>query len=214
MDLIRKPEGKKKTSLSDEELEKRLLNWPESYYKESEPEIRRQILEKATEKEMTAEDNEIRRKFFDRRYPNFGKRDLPGLDLYLRTWMDFRFAAENSSAFAVKKRKKELLKSLSNMGYFDAETEQEKRILYQEIRQLGLLYIRYCLKDRGYNSVILGFGQLSDDKLTKKIGNEFVDVAVRAPSRVGIKEECKIWSEALIDAFSEAFPDYAEEFFS
>ena len=42
---------------SDEEIRRRLLNWPDAYYREREPEIRLRMLEEAENQGLTPEDN-------------------------------------------------------------------------------------------------------------------------------------------------------------
>ncbi len=204
---IRKKENKEK--VSDQEIQQRLLNWPDCYYRERDPGIRHKLLEEADRQGLTPEDNKIRHKMFKTRYPNFGKRSQPETDNYLKAWMEMRFEVENGGGIFERKRKKEALKALNGMGYFDPKTDQEKKLLYQELYHLGLLYISLCQEDKGYNSIIFGFGQISDDKLAHKIASEFKDVAVIAPGKVGLTQECKMWTAALTEAFSDMFPDYA-----
>lgn len=204
---IRRKEKKKATA--DEDIQKRLLNWPDSYYRERDPKIRYQMLEEADRQNLTPEDNVIRHQMFKKRYPNFGKRNQPEADTYLRAWMEMRFEVENGGGLFAKTRKKEALKALNGMGYFDPKSTEESNLLYQELYHLGLLYISLCQEDKGYNSILFGFGQISDDKLARKIASEFKAVAVVAPGKVGLTKECRMWTSALREAFSDIFPDYA-----
>ncbi len=204
---IRKPDTVREAVISKEELDKRMLSWPDSFYLEREPKIREEMLLEAERLKLTEEDNVIRRRIFEKRYPNLHKKSETNMDTYLRVWMEFRFVVENGSGFFLKKTIKEAKKALSNMGYDDIRSEQERRLFYQELRHLGLLYISLCQEDSGYNSVILGFGHLSDEKLAVKILNEFRTVGVMAPEKLGMEEELKLWRDALIDVASEVFPD-------
>lgn len=200
----------KKDVSTDQEIQQRLLNWPDSYYRERDPKIRYRMLEEADRQNLTPEDNLIRHKIFKKRYPNFGKKSLSEVDTYLKAWMEMRFEVENGGGFFTKTRKKEALKALNEMGYFDPKSDQEQHLLYQELYHLGLLYISLCQEDKGYNSIVLGFGHLSDDKLIRKIAAEFRDVAAIAPTKVGLVEECSMWTKALSEAFSDIYPDYAD----
>ncbi len=206
---IRKQEAARVTAIEAAELEKRMLTWPEAFYQEREPEIRVAMLEEADRLGLTPEDNAIRRALFEQRYPNLQKQEAKLLDTYLKVWMEFRFEVENGSGFFLKKRQKSAKKALAEMGYDRAQTEQEKRLLYQEIRHLGFLYISLCQEDSGYNSVILGFGHLSDEKLAVKITNEFRTVACLAPEKLGMTEELALWTEALSGVIREVFPNQA-----
>lgn len=199
----------RKETVSRTEIQQRLLNWPDSYYREREPEVRLAMLMEADRQGLTPKDNEIRRKIFEKRYPNYRKGKFEQADLYLKAWIEMRFQAENGSGFFAKKHRREALKALRDFGYFDAQNEGERHLIYQEIYHLGLLYISLCQEDKGYNSILFGFGQISDEKLIRKIGNEFYTVAVTAPTKNQIVEECRMWTEALTAAYSDMFPDYA-----
>ena len=60
------------------EIQLRLLNWPDSYYRERDPKIRLEILDAADARGLTPAENELRRKLFHLRYPGVekGERDL------------------------------------------------------------------------------------------------------------------------------------------
>ncbi len=207
---IRKQEPQRVSQISKEELDRRMISWPDAYYQEREPEVRRAMLEEAERLNLTPEDNAIRRQIFERRYPNLKKNDAQMYDSFLKVWMEFRFAVENGGFFQ-RKLQKNAQKVLEETGYLLMTTEQEKRMLYQEIRHLGLLYISLCQEDAGYNSVIMGFGHLSDEKLTRKITAEFKSVAIEAPKKLGMTEELSIWTEALTDTIREIFPNAVSE---
>lgn len=192
--------------LTEEELSKRFLTWPDSFYKERSPKLRWQMLNRADELGLTKEENPVRKKFFLARYPGMEKRGEESEDLYLKAWMEFRFQAQNAGGLFAKKKKAEALKVLKDMGYFDARTEEEKRFLAQELTHLGLLYISLCHEDKGYTSIVFGVGNLSDESIMRKIGSEFRTVAVNAPKMLGIENECQIWTESLMGAYNEIYP--------
>lgn len=63
---FRKREPKKKEEGPD--LQQKMLNWPDCYYREREPRIRKQLLDEADRQHLTPEDNGMRRKLFTLRY--------------------------------------------------------------------------------------------------------------------------------------------------
>ncbi len=203
---IKKVENEENAVISKEELSKRMLSWPDSYYQEREASVRTLLLQEANRLHLTPEDNEIRERLLRYRYPNLLKQENKNMDSFLKTWMEFRFLVENGGFF-IKKKQKNARRVLEDMGYFAMESEQERRLLYQEIRHLGMLYISLCQEDSGYHSIALGFGRLSDEKLARKIANEFETVAVAAPEKIGMTKELSIWTQALMDALREIFPN-------
>lgn len=192
--------------LTEEELAKRLLLWPESFYKEQSQKMRWQMLEEADRRGLTSGDNALRKKFFLARYPHFNK-NADSEDLYLKAWMEFRFQSQNAGGFFKGRKAKDALRALRQMGYFDAKTEQEKRLLSEEIYHLGLLYTALCYEDKGYTSVLFGFGKMSDDSVGNKIRAEFKTVAIDTPAKLGIADECRLWTDSLLRAFHDIYPD-------
>ena len=80
------------------DLQALLADWPESFYRERSPLVRNAMLEEADQQGLTPEDNALRRRIFDRRYPVIRGEEEPA-DLFLRLMMELKVQAQNSSGF-------------------------------------------------------------------------------------------------------------------
>lgn len=190
-----------------EELKRRLLAWPECYYRERDPEVRRQLLEAADEEKLTPEENRIRHELYALRYPENGQ----VRDTYLKAWMELRFALTQKGGLIFKgDNPRKVTKELDAIG-FDrlGEDPLYRSLLYEELYHLGMLYATLCTEDKHYSSFIFGFGTLSEAKLARKIGAEFRDIAVRTIEEFHVGEKYRLWTDALTAAYNDLFPDNA-----
>ena len=191
---------------NDEELRRRLLNWPDCYYRERDPKVRLRLLDEADKEELTPEENVVRRELYEIRYPKNG----PVKDTYLRAWMNLRFIlTQKSSLFSRGMNPKQVLKELDLIG-FDrlGEDASYRALLYQELYHLGMLYASLCTEDKNYTSLIFGLGSLSEEKLALKIGAEFQDIGVRVIELSKVDEKYRLWTDALTAAYCDLFPEY------
>lgn len=193
-----------------DEIRQKMLNWPDCYYREREPEKRLAMLDEADRLHLTEEDNIFRRKLFAVRYPDAadGKKKL---DNFIKLWIEMRYLYENRGGFFRKNpNPKRLRKVLDQIGYFDLQNQSERNLMAQELQHLGMLYIALCQEDKQYGSLILGFSKMSDERLVAKIAGEFRTVAVYVPELYQMQEECKLLKNALTDAWCGMFPDHAD----
>lgn len=207
---FRKREPKKKEEGPD--LQQKMLNWPDCYYREREPRIRKQLLDEADRQHLTPEDNGMRRKLFTLRY---GDGKLTGEsvpDNYIKAWIEMRFLSQNGGRclFSKGPNPKKIRKLFESIGYYDAADQSERNLLYQEFYHLGMLYIALCQEDKQYNTVVLGFGRISEDSQARKIAGEFRTVARYVPEAYHMSEELELFSRAVSDAYRDMFPDYAD----
>ena len=189
-----------------ENLQIRLLNWPDSYYREIDPKIRLALLDEADKANLTPEDNEIRRRLHRMRYSgkNLEK------DLFIKAWLDIQYLAEASNGFIFKRKDPERFrKIMQGIGVCNLDDRHYRGLIYQELVHLAMLYITLCEQDRTFNSFMLGLGRLSDTSLSKKIRVNIEKVAVEIPKSYGLADEYTVWRQALIDAFDSACPDLA-----
>lgn len=190
----------------EQELQRKLLAWPDSYYREREPRLRLELLDAADEQGLTPEDNRVRRELYEIRYPKNG----PVKDTYLRAWMNLRFIlTQKSSLFSRGMNPKQVMKELDLIG-FDrlGEDASYRALLYQELYHLGMLYASLCTEDKNYTSLIFGLGSLSEEKLALKIGAEFQDIGVRVIELSKVDEKYRLWTDALTAAYCDLFPEY------
>ena len=207
---FQKREVKKKVPAGND-IEQKLLNWPDSFYRERDPLVRKSLLDAADQNNMTPEDNEFRRKLLKIRYPKIDNPSLDQTDLYLRAWMDLRFlATDGEGLFGRGLNPKKVMKVLSGMGYDLPADKREERLLYEELYHLGMLYIALCREDKTYNSLLLGLGTISETRQVNKIAAEFRNVGSNVMKKYHCTEEAALFSKAVHNAFADMFPDYAE----
>ena len=188
----------------EEEILRRLLNWPECFYREREPKIRGQLLEAAEKQGLTPEENGIRRKLYERRYPSTGETK----DNYLKAWLDLRFAYTQRGGLFGSTNPKKVTKVLDSIGFDELGDDPIYRsLLYQELYHLGMLYASLCSEDKNYRSVIFGLGTMSEEKLIRKIGAEFRDIGVDVLKEFHVDGKYTLWTDALTAAYCDMFPD-------
>ena len=192
---------------SDEEIRRRLLNWPDAYYREREPEIRFRMLEEAENQGLTPEDNVIRRELYEIRYPSKGNIK----DKYLSAWMNMRFMTERNNGVIFRRHDpKKVRDVLGEIGIgVRMDDRRYQQLLYQEIYHLGMLYGALCCEDKQYGSIIFGFGSMSEEKLAFKIARDFKEVGIEIPENYQAGPDYEVWGKALTAAFCDQFPDYA-----
>lgn len=194
--------------------EERLLAWPDSYYNESEPQLRREMLDLAIGKGLSPEEDRIRDELFRIRYPEYGltKAEMTK-DVYLMSWISIRLVGnEVSGPFSRRGHIRKVRKALEDMGFGKMKQYGQKGedLLYLELKHLGTLYFHLCREDKQYGSVILGIGRLSSESLAGKAAAEAYLIAYDVPERLGLSEECALWTRAVRDAYEAVFPDSGE----
>lgn len=198
----------KSPALNNQEnnLQIRLLNWPDSYYREIDPKTRLALLDEADKANLTPEDNEVRRRLHRMRYSgkNFEK------DLFLKAWLDIQYFAEASDGFIFRRKNPDRFRKIMNsIGVCNLEDKHYNGLIYEELVHLAMLYITLCEQDRSFNSLMLGLGHLSETSLRKKIRMHIARVAIEIPESYGVADEYIVWRQALTAAFDSACPDLA-----
>lgn len=208
MEFVKKERKVKKETI---DVEQRLLNWPDCYYRERNSLVRKELLDGAEEKGLTAEDNAFRKKLFALRYP--GKTGPGGeqIDNYLRAWMDIRFLAESGNGIFSKGNAKKLDRVMEEMGYNLPANQAEENLLYQEFLHLGMLYLSLCQEDKNYNAILFGFGTISEDKQARKVAAEVRKIARTAFRKFNAEEKYRLFGRAIEEAYVSMFPDYEAE---
>ena len=209
MEFIKKERTKKKDEV---DIEQRLLNWPDCYYKERSAVVRKQLLDEADARGLTPEDNAFRRELYEIRYLPKRTEDGEPLDSYIKAIFDLRFMAEETEGIFRKLKPEKLDKVMNNLGFLKADTQARKNLLFMEIYHLGMLYSSLCAEDKTFNSMLLGVGRISEDKQAKKIANEYYRVAYKALDNFGGTEKYALFRQAMVKAYTDMFPDYEELF--
>jgi hypothetical protein len=197
--------------LTAEEVKRRVLNWPDCYYKERDPVIRRMLLDEAESQNLTPEDNVFREQLFSKRYEGFHPARGAKADRYLALWMDMRYSGQGGTGSLFSRGNiRRIRKSMESIGYTKDLTHEQQNLLYQELYHLGMLYIALCQEDKGYSALFFGMGKISDTQLVHKIGAEFRLVASTALEVLGAEDTYPIWKSAITDAYLDAFPGYED----
>ncbi len=189
------------------DIEQRLLSWPDCYYTERNPNIRKELLDAADARGLTPEDNGFRRMLYDLRYGK--ERTVTGepVDNFIRAWMELRFLTDSGEGLFARSARKRMEKTMADLGFGKAGNQAEENLLAQELCHLGMHYAALCQEDKNYNSLIFGFGTISDDRQARKIAGEFRRVA-NTPERFGLGEKYALFGRSLITAYCRMFPDY------
>lgn len=183
------------------DLQALLADWPESFYRERSPLVRNAMLEEADRQGLTPEDNALRRRIFDRRYPVIREEEEEPADLFLRLMMELKVQAQNSSGlFGERFARRSALKLLQKTRIAELAEEggRMRELLRQELCHLGVLYVTICGEDGNYRSLILGLGKMTDERLLEKIRGDLTEIAVTAPAKLKLEEEFAPLTESLL----------------
>ncbi len=194
-------------TVDPETISAKMNVWPDCYYREMEPAIRRQLLDEASRQGLTPEDNEIREFLFKKRY-QLGKHGY--IDSFLKTWMEFKYVyGSGNGSFSIKKNQKRIRALFKELGEPEirAMGERAVEILSREYEHSGLVYITLSSTDPSYRAVIFGLGSVSEERLAQRITADFVVAAKVIPEQLGMTEELSLWIEAVKRSLRTAYPD-------
>ena len=188
--------------------------WEREYYRQLKRDARKKILEEAIAAEGMSPANELRQKLLEARY---GKKlsDGNAVDYFVRGWMTLCYLNNSSSSVFGRKKRERDIQSLRDDWQFALMKEYGeigKKVLYQEMRNLVLLYIDLCKNDKNYGAILLGIGRMKEGTLLTKIGKDLFAIAYEVPRSIGIEDELREFTKAVTDVFCEEYPDRADEF--
>ena len=173
--------------------------WPLSYFMETEPEKRKQMLDQRTEEdELTAQLN----KLFHLRYEKDGKTGKYA-DLFLREWMNLRIAAENLDRMFSEKKNRKMTADALNALQLGENSQFDESLIYQEMCQMTRRYIVLCSGDINYTAVLWGLGKQSDEKIRQKIELGLERIGKLLPKYLQMEEEFRVLTTAISDTKKE-----------
>ena len=184
--------------------------WVEKYMQETSRAKRKKLLDEAMKEEGKSPENELRAKLYEAR---FGLNEKSETDVFIRGWMTLYNLQNAPRGVFGKKRiahdlaavaadwKMELAASYGSIG---------EEVLYQELYHMILVYIRLCMTDRNYSSLLLGFGRMQEDTLITKIAGDIFRTAWEIPDSLNCGEKFSVLQKAAADAYCQAFPDNGE----
>ena len=182
--------------------------WVENYYRETDRERRKEILDQAIAEEGMTRENEIRMKFWEGRYETREK-DHVTIDHFIRGWMGMSYMHTSSrTVFGRKKLDKEKERVMAdwNMELARHYGEEGEEAFYQELCNMTRLYLQLCQEDKSYSSLILGIGTMKKESLINKIAQEIFTLAYAVPRYTGTEELFASFTRAATDVFRETFP--------
>ena len=143
------------------------------YYRETEPEKRKELLEQAIASGEDQEANKIRKEIWEARYK--GTTNEGGIaDGYLKFWMALEFNRNaGHKVFGSGRAQKEIRKELDDVKFREirAKSALHEELLHRECQHLVRFYMDLCEKDKNYNSVLCGLITIKKDsaKVQKRI---------------------------------------------
>lgn len=183
-------------------------SWVEEYYRETDREKRKEILDRGIAEEGMTRENEIRLKFWEGRYETRA-RDKAQVDRFIRGWMGMSYMHTASrSVLGRKKLEKEKARVLEDWNVPLAESygEEGQEALYQELCNMTRLYLQLCQEDKSYSSLILGLGTMKKESLINKIALDVFTLAYTVPRFTGTEQVFALFTRAATDVFRETFP--------
>jgi len=184
--------------------------WPQSYYKEKDPQIRKQLLEQAIKDSPQDKVNELRRKLWELRYQSKDKKNVKqAVDYYIAGWMELLYLSRSSKGFfGLRHTLKSLDKILQDMGFSIAGEygEMGQEVLYQELHHLCCLYFELCISDRNYGSQMMGLMSMKEEAVIAKIAAETAQISNRLPRAAKRETQMEVLSRAARQAFYDMFP--------
>lgn len=176
--------------------EKKVYDWPKSYYMETDAVQRKRLLEE----QLMADDSEETQKIkqlFECRYKKM--KDGKYMDVFLKEWMVLFLIGNDLKSFFSQKRNRKMAQEAAEALCLGREAEFGTDILYDELGHLAGTYIVSCLNDSNYRSVLFNIGRMKEDKVKQKIRNDLELVSKIIPEAVGMKEEFSLFEKAVSD---------------
>lgn len=178
------------------------------YYRETEPEKRKELLEQAIASGEDQEANEIRKEIWEARYK--GVTNDGGLaDGYLKFWMALEFNRNaGHKVFGSGRAQKEIQNELDDVKFREirAKSPLHEELLYRECQHLVRFYMDLCEKDKNYNSILCGLITIKKDSAKAKLQRDIYETAIRLPQELGLENELDILTKAAREMYELQFP--------
>ncbi len=182
-------------------------------YRNETDHLRRAEMLKKAEAEGADEAVELRRKIYEARYDEKkGQR----VDYFIRGLVNFKSLRRRIYFPGEKKLMRRDVDNVERDWQFPLcakHGEVGERALYDELYNLTLFYMEICERDKMYNSVFLGLFSISQERREQKIGEDLYETSITIPEKLGVKEELRLFSKAVYDAYLYRYPSEAREIF-
>ena len=181
--------------------------WSE-WYREPDPERRRDMLEVLQREEPDDGANEYRSYLFERRHGPAGTEQK---DVFL--WHCVNFSQIYESAVILKGlSRKEVREALRQIGYDKAAGygEAGEGALYWEIRNAARRYFKTC-QNPEYRKVLFGLMNSSSKDKKNQMCKDAWQMSAGLGDRLGMSQELEIWIRAVTDEYSCQDPNGAQK---
>lgn len=188
-------------------------DFPENYYRETNPDVRRALLLEALEKEDTPE-NRLRQRLLELRYSKPARsKDGQWTDAYIKLWMALKFAAQYAGSFfggrGARRDVRRLLEELQIARILE-EGSEARELLYREFYHGACVYLRLCASDRNYSSTLMGMVPMKEDRVQAKIARDIYESLYVGARFAQAEEELSLFRQAAKEAFEDLMPAQRE----
>ncbi len=195
-----------------QELEKiraqREQNLLDVYFKTTDPEEKKEILGRMKQSGEDEELVKICEELYEHRYVSREKQ-AQKIDYAIRGWVNIKFLPEAARGwFSKKKFDKRANEILDDLGYHICSKYGEvgKGIWYKELCNIVRVYMKLCREDKGYGSILFGFGSMKPSKLMVKIAQDLVTITYSIPKEIGMLDIFEPLATAARQVFLEVYP--------
>lgn len=178
------------------------------YYRETEPQKRKELLEQAIASGEDQEANAIRKEIWEARYKDITN-DGSLADGYLKFWMALEFNRNaGHKVFGSGRAQKEIFKELDDVKFreISKKSSLHEELLYRECLQLVKFYMDLCEKDKNYNSILCGLVTIKKDSAISKLKRDIYETAIRLPKELGLEKDLELISRAAREVYELQFP--------
>ena len=181
--------------------------WEKQYFSTPKRAARMQLLDERIAEEGKTEETEFLRQMAELRYkPEKGETEE--VDHMIRGIMFFKLLKDRNKLFSFYP-KKELKAVYTDLGMELGRNgnEKGKSLWFKELKHACKVFLSLCVDDKAYGSTFLGLIRLTNSALKCKIVNDVVLLVKEIPEQLRITEDLKTFSEAMIEAYNETFPE-------
>ncbi|WP_130838430.1 DUF6553 family protein [Lachnoclostridium sp. Marseille-P6806] len=186
----------------EQEMERKSL--VQQFYDVTDRSGRRELLARITALEGETEENVLRRNVMERRYD---VKNGAEVDYFIRGWM--LLGSLRSRFWGVRAMRRDAAEVLACWQMDRAESEPGRSVISGELYNMTRLYIELCGRDRVYNSLLWGFGTISDRRRGDKIAEEIVRQTETIPKRLSMETEFALFREAAQAAWRKSSSERA-----
>lgn len=175
----------------------------DAYYRETDPEVRRRLLQSSCEAQPEDGLNALRRALWDLRYTDPGH---PGHRVDRLLWQCVNLLCVYKlcgPGFRRKGGAKEVRDAMRTMGFEEARPYggPGREELYREFRNALRRYFSACRSDRSYRKKYFGIFSMNDRERGEKLARDAWRLSVGIGERFGLRQELEPFSRAVKDQF-------------